>query len=190
MSSVDFSRPCVIMSSMNDLVTLGKTLHGTRANLIIEIVSAEFGISSETLKSARRSRPVVRARHAAMWFIGRSPFGIKQQFPSLSQIGRLIGVDHTTVIYGLSRVQHLFGTDQEFTARIIRIQRALEVIDASAAVKAYDLRRFGIKHDFKAIKNPTIAEVRLSVQVRHMGAIPKNRQMPIYNRVGGGKGVV
>ena len=88
------------------------------------IVAAGFGVRVADLKSARRSRPVVRARHMAM-FLCREHTG-----HSLPVIGRHFGKrDHTTVMYAIRQTEERRG-------RLPEVRQALSQLSAevSAAI--------------------------------------------------------
>lgn len=66
-----------------------------KASEIIQVVAEIFGISYRTLLSARRGRPIIRARWAAMYTVARLT---RLSYP---QMGISFGRDHTTVMHGV-----------------------------------------------------------------------------------------
>jgi chromosomal replication initiation ATPase DnaA len=84
-----------------------------------QVAFAEIAALLDTTPAAlcRRCREPawVQARHAAMWLL-------TQRGLSRSAIGRLLGLDHSTVIHGLRRL----AADAEAVARLARIERGGE----------------------------------------------------------------
>jgi hypothetical protein len=67
---------------------------------IIEQVAQKHGVFMSDMRSVRRGRPLVAARHEAMWRLKR------ETSMSLPEIGRRLGGrDHTTVIHGIKAHQ-------------------------------------------------------------------------------------
>ena len=62
---------------------------------IVREVAQKHGLSPLDLSGPRRLAPVVVARQEAMWRMRRET---RLSFP---QIGRIVGRDHSTVIYGI-----------------------------------------------------------------------------------------
>lgn len=67
---------------------------------ILAKVSESFGVPVRVMLGARRQREVVNARWAAIW-LGRKA-GL-----TLEQIGRVMRMDHTSVMHALKKVQDL-----------------------------------------------------------------------------------
>lgn len=65
---------------------------------VIAAVAKRAGLTSIDIRSERRTPPVARARHQAMWLARRLTMR------SLPAIGRSLARDHTSVIYGLRRI--------------------------------------------------------------------------------------
>ena len=75
-----------------------RRIRNTSADRILKEVAGRHGLSIETLVSSLRTRPVVAARHEAM-FRMRLEAGL-----TLKRIAERVGVrDHKTVHYGLER---------------------------------------------------------------------------------------
>ena len=75
---------------------------------IIRQVAQKYGYTAFELKSARRARGLVRARHEAMWVCR------KQTQNSLPQIGRAFGGrDHTTVLHACRRHEERMAKEAE-----------------------------------------------------------------------------
>jgi chromosomal replication initiator protein len=80
---------------------------------IINAVSRLTGISYEEMKSKKRDRELVEARHVSMYFL--------RKFTTLSttNIGKKFGGrDHSTVLHGLTKAEDLIQFDKQFAKRI------------------------------------------------------------------------
>jgi chromosomal replication initiator protein len=78
---------------------------------IIAAVALETGVSERDMKAPRRDRPVVRARHLAMY--------LARQLTdkSLPVIGRCFGGrDHTTALGGVRKMTGLVASDAQVQA--------------------------------------------------------------------------
>lgn len=65
---------------------------------IIEEVAQKHGVLMSDMRSVRRGRPLVAARHEAMWRMRN------ETSMSLPEIGRRLGGrDHTTVLHGIRK---------------------------------------------------------------------------------------
>lgn len=85
-------------------------------HVILKAVAEATGVSLMDIKSARRLRHIVRARMIYYW-IARNYTG--RSFP---EIGRTVGdKDHTTVLYGVSRVNDDMARYADGIARAVAI---------------------------------------------------------------------
>lgn len=66
--------------------------------IIVEMTAMAHGLTVQDLTGPDRHRPIVRVRWRAMAEMRREGY-------SLPQIGRALKRDHTTIIYGLRRLQ-------------------------------------------------------------------------------------
>ncbi len=106
---------------------------------VLEAVIRQGGATLRELCSRDRSRRVATLRHVAM-FLGRKLTGL-----TLVEIGaHLGGRDHTTVLYGVQRIEErLRSGDQVVTALVAEVERllpatcpsewAIEVVDGGEA---------------------------------------------------------
>jgi chromosomal replication initiator protein len=87
---------------------------------IAAAVAAYYGISMDDLLSKTRSQKVARPRQLAM-YLAREEAGT-----SLPQIGKALGDrDHTTVLYGCSRIEELIETDPSLRREAMEIKARL-----------------------------------------------------------------
>jgi len=87
---------------------------------IQESVAKAFDISLSTLRSKKRSAPVVLARQVAM-YLAREIL----QLP-LKEIGKAFGgKDHTTVMYACQKVEQLMEKDVDFRERVFHIKKLI-----------------------------------------------------------------
>ena len=88
---------------------------------IQKAVALHYNIKLSEMHSARRSRVVARPRQVAMYLAKRLTS------KSLPEIGRKFGgKDHTTVMHAVKRIEELRVSDQELSADIELLNRALE----------------------------------------------------------------
>ncbi|MEO7964871.1 MAG: helix-turn-helix domain-containing protein, partial [Gemmatimonadaceae bacterium] len=87
---------------------------------IQETVAAEWGITSEGLRSKTRTKTLTIPRQAAM-YLCRELLGLQ-----LVEIGqRFGGRDHSTVIHSLERAQELLTIDSTFRSHMERARKRL-----------------------------------------------------------------
>ena len=84
-----------------------------RVRAISQIVCEEFGVRISDIYSHKRQRRIVRARMVIYWIAYRNL--------SLAQIGRAMSRDHSTVSYGVRRVDQLMADDIKFLWRVERL---------------------------------------------------------------------
>lgn len=87
---------------------------------IQDVVAAEWGVTSEGLRSKTRTKTLTVPRQAAM-HLCRELLGLQ-----LVEIGHRFGNrDHSTVIHSLERANHLLTTDEAFQERLFQARRRL-----------------------------------------------------------------
>ena len=93
---------------------------------IIYVVAHHFGISEIELLSERRTNHVVTARHVLYWIC-------KELTPySYPEIGRRLGGrDHTTILHGVRKIEHLISHGHEVVADCYAIKRHWEKASSS-----------------------------------------------------------
>lgn len=87
--------------------------HAVTMDAILREVASAFGVTIADIKGRRVFKYLIRPRHASMHLAHEMT-----EF-SLPMIGRLIGGrDHTTVLNGLRRAEHLIATDEAFARHV------------------------------------------------------------------------
>ncbi|QZX49151.1 DnaA ATPase domain-containing protein [Mycoplasma sp. E35C] len=72
---------------------------------VFEKIKHHFGIDEETIKSSKRKNDIVQARHICMYVL-KNVYN-----KNLSQIGKLLKKDHTTVKHGIEKIHEEMQTD-------------------------------------------------------------------------------
>ena len=86
---------------------------------IIRAITVAFDLSEEDLMSKRRTRFLAYTRFAAYYcFQKLTPC-------SLMEIGRIFDRDHTTIMYGISRVEQIRMENPEYDKRISSVLTGL-----------------------------------------------------------------
>ena len=86
---------------------------------VIELVARHFNVDASRLAGRGRSKGIAQARQVVMYLL-RNDCGL-----SLPQIGELLGRDHTTVIYGVEKVEKLLETDETLRRRVMGLREEL-----------------------------------------------------------------
>ena len=79
---------------------------GTPAKVYIARRCHEMGVQLKDLRTSSRRRHLVRTRFQLMWEI-KHKFGMSQ-----TEIGRMFGKDHTTVLHGVRHIQTLIDAGE------------------------------------------------------------------------------
>jgi chromosomal replication initiator protein len=103
--------------ALQDIVIAPKTLTTEK---VIEAVTQFYGVSQEELIGRRRNKEIIRPRQVAM-YLAR-----KETQASLPEIGALLGGrDHTTVLYGVEKINGHLEEDSTLRREIMTIQEQL-----------------------------------------------------------------
>jgi chromosomal replication initiator protein len=103
-------------SSLRDIVAAPKTLTPKQ---ILDAVIRFFHVNERDLLGHRRSQDLVRPRQIAM-YLAR-----KETQASLPEIGLILGRDHTTILYGIQKIEGQLEQDSTLRREIIAIQEQL-----------------------------------------------------------------
>jgi hypothetical protein len=87
---------------------------------LVKAIAAEFGTTADHILGTTRRVDVARARHVLCWLLHTD--GV-----SLSEIGRRIGRDHTTVHHAVRRVER----DAELQAKAVAIRDRHDALEAA-----------------------------------------------------------
>ena len=87
---------------------------------VLEAVAQYFDLSTETLSGKGRAKEIAEARHIAMYLLR------DDAHQRVTEIAHLLGNrDHSTIIYGLRKVDHALTIDAQFTRQIGEIRTLL-----------------------------------------------------------------
>lgn len=108
--------------SAGDAINTGNKLEKSRIHPdeIIKTICTYFAIKSTQLKGPKRDASLVKARQIAMYLLK------KELNLPLVEIGNLLGGrDHTTIIYGVEKMERLIVEKPSFTEEIMGITKQL-----------------------------------------------------------------
>jgi chromosomal replication initiator protein len=104
-------------ASLQDLIAAPKTL---TVSQVIAGVTRYYRVSDQEIKGRRRTREIVRPRQVAM-YLART-----ETQASLPEIGGALGGrDHTTVLYGVQKIEGLLEQDNTLRRDVATIQEQL-----------------------------------------------------------------
>jgi chromosomal replication initiator protein len=104
------------------LTNLGHDHVVLRPEVIIDTVSAFYGLSSTDVRGSKRLRPMVHARHVAMFLIRE----LLHDY-SYPMIARMFdNRNHTTVISAVDKVTQQLTTNPELLAQVDDLKRKLQ----------------------------------------------------------------
>jgi chromosomal replication initiator protein len=90
-------------------------------DLIIEAVATAFAIAPRVIRSGRRDKSAVIARHCAMWLSRQMT---RHSYPT---IARAMGnLDHTTVMHGVRRIGQRIDEDAPFAELVVGLMTSIE----------------------------------------------------------------
>jgi len=90
------------------------------AQAVLEAVAQYFDFPTEALTGKSRAKEIAEARHIAMCLLR------DDAHQRVTDIAHLLGGrDHSTVIYGLRKMDHVLTTDPQFTRQIAEIRTLL-----------------------------------------------------------------
>ena len=95
----------------------GEEIRGPSPEFIMTLVCQEFGISQDQLLVHLRKAPVVKARQVLMYLLYNDT---SLSYPEIGQF--LGGRDHTTVMYGVGKIDSIVETNQTVKLRIEKIR--------------------------------------------------------------------
>jgi chromosomal replication initiator protein len=104
------------------LTNLGADQVILKPETILATVAEFYGLSVDDVRGAKRLRPLVRARHVAMFLI--RDLLDNYSYPMIARI--FDGRNHTTVISGVEKIREQLASDGELLAQINQLKRQLQ----------------------------------------------------------------
>lgn len=96
----------------------------SRIDIIIDYVCEQYKIKKESLFLDRRFREIVVPRQIVFYLLK------KYTFITLNEIGRMFrGKDHTTIMYGIRKVEDYKSCDEKFRAILSAIEYNIEKVN-------------------------------------------------------------
>jgi len=109
--------PELVESALADMLPKNRRI---APDTIIETVATQFGIGREKMLGRERSKDVVLPRQITMYLIR------EETNASLPEIGNALGGrDHTTVMYGIDKINELMEKDDNLRRTIMAIRQQL-----------------------------------------------------------------
>ncbi len=103
------------------LTNLGHDQVVLKPETILSVVAEFYGLTVEDVRGAKRLRPLVRARHIAMYLI--RDLLDNYSYPMIARI--FDGRNHTTVISGVEKIKEQLAANGELLAQINQLKRQL-----------------------------------------------------------------
>ena len=104
------------------LTNLGHEQVILKPETILSVVAEFYGLSVEDVRGAKRLRPLVRARHVAMYLI--RDLLDNYSYPMIARI--FDDRNHTTVISGVEKIKEQIAVNGEMLAQINQLKRQLQ----------------------------------------------------------------
>jgi chromosomal replication initiator protein len=104
------------------LTNLGAEQVVLKPETVLSVVADFYGLSVEEVRGAKRLRPLVHARHVAMYLI-RDMLN-NYSYPMIARI--FDGRNHTTVISGVEKIREQLTSDPEMLSQINQLKRRLQ----------------------------------------------------------------
>ena len=104
------------------LTNLGQEQVILKPETILAVVSEFYGLSVEDVRGAKRPRPLVHARHVAMYLI--RDLLTNYSYPMIARI--FDGRNHTTVISGVEKIREQIALNAETLSQINQLKRRLQ----------------------------------------------------------------
>jgi chromosomal replication initiator protein len=103
--------------ALRDLIAAPKTL---TPDQVLGAVARFYQVSEQKVTGRKRNKDIVRPRQVAMYLMR------KETSASLPEIGQVLGGrDHTTVIYGVEKIEGLLEQDNTLRREILSIKEEL-----------------------------------------------------------------
>lgn len=113
--------PCFVEGNLHAEMIRPESTYRITVREIIEVVADHYGLTEAELLSARRDNAICCARQIAMYLAKKLT---KASYPV---IGKYIGRrDHTTVIYGVRKVESLMEVSEAFSKEVETLRAKVE----------------------------------------------------------------
>ena len=114
--------PITLDLAKSHLTNLGHEQMSLKPEMILTAVSEFYGLSVEEIRGSKRLRPLVHARHVAMYLI--RDLLDNYSYPMIARI--FDGRNHTTVISGVEKIKEQLTSNSELLAQINQLKRQLQ----------------------------------------------------------------
>ena len=114
--------PITLELAKTHLTNLGHEQVVLKPETILMVVADFYGLSVEEVRGSKRLRPLVHARHVAMYLI-RDLLN-NYSYPMIARI--FDGRNHTTVISGVEKVKEQIASNPDMLAQVNQLKRRLQ----------------------------------------------------------------
>ena len=114
--------PISLELAKSHLTNLGHEQVSLKPETILTAVSDFYGLSVDEIRGSKRLRPLVHARHVAMYLI--RDCWTTTPTPMIARI--FDGRNHTTVISGVEKIKDQLSSNSELLAQINQLKRQLQ----------------------------------------------------------------
>ena len=114
--------PITLELAKSHLTNLGHEQVALKPETILGVVSDFYGLSVEDVRGAKRLRPLVHARHVAMYLI--RDLLDNYSYPMIARI--FDGRNHTTVISGVEKIKDQLTVNSDMLSQINQLKKRLQ----------------------------------------------------------------
>ncbi len=114
--------PITLELARAHLANLGQEQAVLKPETILSVVAEFYGLSVDDVRGSKRLRPLVHARHVAMFLI-REMLN-NYSYPMIARI--FDGRNHTTVISGVEKIRDQLGSNPDLLSQINQLKRRLQ----------------------------------------------------------------
>ena len=114
--------PITMELAKTHLTNLGHEHVVLKPETIIDVVSTFYGLSADDVRGSKRLRPLVHARHVAMFLV--RDLLTNYSYPMIARI--FDNRNHTTVISGVEKVTQQLATNPELFNQVTELKRRLQ----------------------------------------------------------------
>jgi chromosomal replication initiator protein len=114
--------PITLELAKKHLTTLGQEQVVLKPEAILAAVASFYGLPVEEIRGPKRLRPLVNARHVAMYLIREMLSDYS--YPMIAKI--FDDRNHTTVISGVDKIKSQLPVNSELLSQVTQLQRRLQ----------------------------------------------------------------